>query len=179
MKKWIVKTKKQLLADKKKTGAMLALLAIGLLLWGRLLLKDVPKTATAVPKREASSSADDAIEIVRDPTPRVVVDWPEKLPRDLFAVDASRYRRTVKQDTDGVEEKSPRSLTDKDRKNEALRRRGQGLTLQSVTTGGEPRAMINGRLMKIGQRVDGFELLEIHERSVVLQMRDVKLRLGM
>lgn len=179
MKNWIVKTKKQLLADKKKSGAMLALLAIGLLLWGRLLLQDVPKTATAEPKQEASTSAEDAIEIVRDPAPRVVVDWPEKLPRDLFALDASRYRRTVTQDTDDVEEKSPRSLTDKDVKIEALRRRGQGLTLQSVITGSEPRAMINGRLMKIGQRVDGFELLEIHERSVILRMQDVKLRLGM
>jgi hypothetical protein len=48
-----------------------------------------------------------------------------------------------------------------------------------VITGSDPRAMINGRLLQVGQSVDGFELLEIHERSVILRMQDVKLRLGM
>ena len=179
MKAWFTRVKKQMVADKKKSGAMIALLAIGLLLWGRLLLKDVPKTATAVPKSTAADHARDTLELVRDPSPRVEVDWPADLPRDLFALDPSRYRRTPTDDTGEIEEKSPRSLTDKEVQIEALRRRARGLTLQSVITGGEPRAMINGRFMKIGQSVDGFELLEIHERSVILRMQDVKLRLSM
>lgn len=179
MKQWLTKARTQILADKKKSGAMLALLLVGLLLWGRLLLKDVPKTATAVPGSTATHDADDALELVKDQAPRVEVDWPADLPRDLFVFDASRYRRTVTDDTRDAAEKSPRVLTDKDLQIEALRRRARDLTLQSVITGSEPRAMINGRFMKIGQSVNGFELLEIHERSVILLMQDVKLRLSM
>jgi hypothetical protein len=179
VKQWITKAKKQLLADKKKSGAMIALLAVGLLLWGRLLLKDVPKTATAEPKQQAVENDQDALAILQRSQSQVEVDWPADLPRDLFAFDASRYRRTLTDDTVAEEEKSPRALTDKDIKIEALRRRARDLTLQSVITGSDPRAMINGRLMQVGQSVDGFELLEIHERSVILRMQDVKLRLGM
>jgi hypothetical protein len=179
VKQWFTRVKNQMLADKKKSGAMIALLAVGLLLWGRLLLKDVPKTATAVPKATATHDTHDTLDLVGDRVPRVEVDWPTKLPRDLFALDASRYRRTATDDTRAVEDKSPQALTDKDIKIEALRRRARDLTLQSVITGSEPRAMINGRFMQIGQSVNGFELLEIHERSVILRMQDVKLRLSM
>ena len=38
---------RQLTADKKKLGLMVGLMAVGLLLWGRLMLKQVPQVATA------------------------------------------------------------------------------------------------------------------------------------
>lgn len=38
-----------LLADRKRLGLMCGVLTVGLLFWGRLLLKDVPKVATAEP----------------------------------------------------------------------------------------------------------------------------------
>lgn len=39
----------RLTADRRKFGAFLTLVALGLLLWGRLLLHNVPRTATAEP----------------------------------------------------------------------------------------------------------------------------------
>ena len=44
---------KALIADKKRLSMTLGLLAIGLLLWGRLLIKDLPKTAVADPTAAA------------------------------------------------------------------------------------------------------------------------------
>lgn len=178
MKPWIETLKRQALADKKKAAAMIALVAVGLLLWGRLLLKEVPKTATAGPDAVASA-AGEAIEPLPTPRSEVAVDWPDGLSRDLFAFDANRYRRTTSGNELGEQAKSPQPMTDRDLRIETVRRRARSLTLQSVVSGARPRAMINGRLMEAGQSVEGFELIEIHERSVILRMQDVRIRLGM
>ena len=49
--------KTQLLADKKKLGILTMLVLVGLLLWGRLLMTDVPRPAVAKPTKAATAKA--------------------------------------------------------------------------------------------------------------------------
>lgn len=42
------------LTSPRKLGLLLVVLALGLLLWGRLLLKEIPRTATARPEPTAT-----------------------------------------------------------------------------------------------------------------------------
>ena len=67
---------RQLTADKKKLGLMVGLMAVGLLLWGRLMLKQVPQVATADDGLAVAAAAADA---ARHPRPRdggAVEPWP-------------------------------------------------------------------------------------------------------
>ena len=45
----LLRWRAQLLAQKKKAALVFTMAALTLLLWGRLLLKEVPRTATARP----------------------------------------------------------------------------------------------------------------------------------
>ncbi|MEM1109403.1 MAG: hypothetical protein AAGH99_12025 [Planctomycetota bacterium] len=165
-----------ILRDKKQTGMVLGLAAVGMLLWGRLLLKQVPQTA----------SADDKpawlIEVERDledkPRLVVVVPKPALLERDPFRLDANRYSRSLSEEDLLNGAKLEEVLTD-EAKRMAVVDAAAGLELQSITQGEVPAAFINGRLIRIGGSIEGFELLTCDERSAVLEKHGIRVRLGM
>lgn len=186
MNKHLANLKQQLLADKKKLGAMILLAVFGLLLWGRLLLKDVPRTATADPKpaQTASKPTDNAtppptrsqkVEIVR-------IDPQRRLSRDLFNFDPNRYNRTVITPDSGNLFESGNSggeATDELLSVNETLDQARRLELQSVLTGARARAVINGVLLGPGERVEGFELLEVVDRYVHLERNGIVIRLWM
>ncbi|MEX2544239.1 MAG: general secretion pathway protein GspB [Phycisphaeraceae bacterium] len=53
------------------------------------------------------------------------------------------------------------------------------LRVQSVVGGPRPQAVINGRMLTVGDRIEGFELVSVERRSVVLSYEGVVIRLGM
>ncbi len=53
------------------------------------------------------------------------------------------------------------------------------LDLRSVVTGRTPRAVIDDRLLAPGDWIEGFELLEIVDRYVLLERNGVVIRLWM
>jgi len=173
------KLKAQLLADTKKTIVMAITLAIGLLLWGRLLLKDPPRTALADPEVVQTSEDDDSSSLLIERGKRVQVDLPEDLARDLFEIDPNRYKQTRSENFDPSQGKSGQSLTDRQIRIDRVRELAMMLTLQSVVVGSRPQAIINGRLVNVGDTVEGFVLVSVAERSVVLKREGVKVRLGM
>ena len=71
----------------------LILVGIALLLWGRLLLKQVPQAAVADQpvKAAATPPASDHPSMRAGPRPVVFVDLPDKIRRDVFTIDPSRY----------------------------------------------------------------------------------------
>lgn len=178
MSPWLDRCRRVLMADKKKTAVMVALVAVGLLLWGRLLLKQVPKTATATPDALLGMASDDAGPIP-EPSPRVVIDFPDSLDRDVFAIDPSHYQRIASENNSAGRDKSLALITDKQQRIEEVRRDARGLTLQSVVVGANPQAIVNGRLLQVGQSIEGFEVVEIHERSVIFRTRGVRIRLSL
>lgn len=175
-------TLKQLVAlvlrDKKKTGMVLSLAAVGLLLWGRLLLKQVPQTASADGKPqwlvdiENESRPPDGLKAL------VRLAEPGKPLRDLFLLDPSGYELDLSEQSELSQAKLAEEVTDEQRRTAVVEAAAE-LTLQSVTLGDVPAAFINGRLIRVGQSVEGFVLLGCNERTALLEKDGIKIRLGL
>ncbi len=180
MKEKIDEIIKELTADKKKLGFMIALIAVGMLLWGRLMLKQAPRTAVADPDQVSAVIDSDLTggALWSGDAGRVVyVDFPEEVSRDLFALDLTNYTPTARPSDDGWNQgKSKVEVTDE---NLAIRDAALQLVLQSTILGDQPRAVINGRTLAVGQSIEGFTLMEVRHRRVILMIESVKILLSM
>jgi hypothetical protein len=185
MKRYMDKLIYQLTADKKKLGIMLCVLSLGLLLWGRLLLQGVPRTATADDKSKTvqadDSPADNAsrTEISTRARPIVYVDLPDSPHRDLFGIDPRRYKQTKSGIESHIGPKSALVTSDVDPRIAVVREEAMELRLESVVTGTHPRAYINGRLLAPGEEYEGFTLLQVTDRHVILTKYGLFIKLKM
>jgi hypothetical protein len=176
---------RQVTADKKKLSVMLCALALGLLLWGRLLLQGVPRTATAddpvKTAQKADNKGDDAEPSSQNDQPLAVVhvDLPAMPGRDLFGIDPSRYKRNPEASPQALVAKSTQVTPDEDPKVAAVRQEAMELRLESVVTGTKPRAYINGRLLAPGDEYEGFTLIQVTDRHVLLTKYGFIIRLRM
>lgn len=182
--------KSKLLADKKKLGVMLALAAVASVMWGRLLLKNGPKTAVATIDRVVTEVVvpDHATARTDEPKlrarPTVLIDEHGPVARDLFAFDASFYKAidggnatvqsSEKSGPDSSDENAGRRAAEM-----AVHAAASGLKLQTTVLGQRNRAMINGELLEEGQTIQGFELTEVRSRSVRLAKDGVEVTLEM
>ena len=163
--------KKQLMREKKKAGLLALLLLVGLLFWGRLMLKQVPRTATAEPSATPTASHTGAP--AANPAngnatkPEVVVEGELTMDRDMFAFDVSRYLPS-ETPMNGDARDDP-TQNDVDFQRAVIREEAGRLQLQSVMLGVKPRVMINGRMLGVGEVVDGFTIQSIQDRRVVLE----------
>lgn len=175
---------RRLTADRRKLSMLLALGAVVLLLWGRLLLKQVPRTAVADPENQALSvvapSTDWSSLLAKDKRPTVFVELPAGVTRDLFHPNRRLYRPIGEDagDGDGRAKSDDRSADDTLRIEQA-RRAALDLRLQSTLLGDRPSAWINNQLIRIGEKVDGFTLKKVTARSVVVEIDGVLIRLEM
>lgn len=174
--------KKQLMADRKKAGMLLGLCMFGLLLWGRLLWREVPRTATATPSALAASPASDspaaggvAVEVRKT----LEVAFNTDLKRDLFALDEARYPRPEPVKAVIAEKSAPKPADDLEERQNKVREQARGLKLQTTMLGATPRAMIQGSLLKVGESIQGFEIVEIRSRRVVVKKDGVRIELEM
>ena len=176
MKKKLNRIWRQATADKKKFGILVTMLAVGLLLWGRLmLLQDVPKIATANPGATAQTSPQtpgasgeqaEQSATVLPPLPSVQVALSEDLTLDLFAFRHNRYKPLPSEDVrnPGVQLSE---LTAEERKQELVEM-ARSLRLQSVIQGKSPAIVINGEVLRVGDSIEGFELVSFNDRSARL-----------
>jgi len=186
MQDMLEKAKAQLLADKRRSGLLIGLVAVGLLFWGRLMLKETPKTATAEPVAAAASASgsDGAPAPVARaaPLPAVVLTGAAVMPRDPFRFDASGYAAApgqgpLEEAQDGPKTADPHA--DREARRAAVVAQARKLTLDSVIKGSRPRVMISGQMLEPGQQVEGFVLLKIDSRQVVLEKEGVRVLLKM
>jgi len=177
----IMKLWRQATADKRKFAAMVILLAVGLLMWGRLLLKEVPRSAVADPSTLAVTAdvAEPVVPVATIDLSTVVVDVPQSLTRNIFTVDVSGYPRVVRDEEINEEEKSSPAVVDVPDRVDVVKQAREELTLQSIVSGNEPYALINGQLLKAGQQYLGFRLIEIADRYVVVEKNQVRIKLSM
>jgi hypothetical protein len=177
-------------AEKKKLLVLGGMVAVGLLLWGRLLIQQVPRTAVAdnpqVAQGETNGDAPaEAGETLAaapvKPVQRVSVELPTTLSRDLFTLDAGRYTRVPQEEPvfQPVVEKSAPQSTDDNRTRVTTPTQAVSLVLQTTILGESPRAMINGQVLKPGQKIGGYTLRRVMPRQVILEMNGVELRLEM
>jgi hypothetical protein len=185
MKQHLDKLIHQLTADKKRLGIMLCALSLGLLLWGRLLLQGVPRTATADDKAKSAQAdgnpgenGSNAMASTR-PRPAVYVDLPDSPLRDLFGIDPRRYKQTKPVPGSPIGPKSALVTSDVDPRIAVVRDEAMELRLESVVTGTHPRAYINGRLLAPGEDYEGFTLLQVTDRHVILTKYGLFIKLKM
>lgn len=178
IKKWV----QPLVADRKKMFFMIALCALAMLLWGRLILQQVPRVATADDPVTAVANASPAIlpdDLKLEAGPVVPVTVAGEPRRDLFDFNTSPYKRIESPDKSSGEEKSPVEAADEMSMSQLVRAEAQELRLQSVMGGERRRAVINNRLLAEGDEINGFVLREVTERHVLLEKNGIVIRLKM
>ena len=172
-------------ADRKRFGLLCATVALGLLLWARIIvISNPPRTAVAgrgmggesvLPDPDASSASDNR------QRPRVRIELASLPMRDPLAISAEHFPKPTpvdeltqdqaKSDPDEAEnlEQAEARLT------EQLRAMVDRFDLEAVMQG-RPMAVINGKTYKLHgwvAAVDNdqilFELVEVGHRSVVLE----------
>lgn len=164
---------RQATADKKKFGLMVTCLAVGLLLWGRLLLiEKVPRIATADPSAEAADEAEadapaeaDTSPVLLAPLPAVRAELGDSLALDLFAFRHNRYRPLPGDDIGAGAVQPGQGTVDEQVRRRELEEMVKDLRLQSVIQGDMPIVVINGKVLRQGDSIDGFELVSFGTRS--------------
>lgn len=153
--------------DKKKLCLMACLLAVAMLLWGRLLLKQVPRTATATENNAAAdaSGSNDGNDQAAQAVHKVVyVDLPRTLERDLFALNDDGY--------EVLPDKLPKVAKLDEQPDDVPSEPGYPITnleLQAVIRGHRPVAMINNKMYRPGQDIEGYTLVEVGDREAILK----------
>ena len=186
MKKKLYRLWRQATADKKKFGLLVTVFAVGLLLWGRLiLLEKVPRVATADPdkttpaakQQEAAAPVLKAVDL--EPLPEVQVALRDDLALNLFAFRHDRYRLLPAEDLGKTGIQPGAGADDEQERREELIAQARQLRLQSVIQGATPRIVINGRVLRVGDSIDGFEIASFSDRSAKLTRDGLTFTLNM
>ncbi len=183
--------------DRKKFGVMCTLLAMGILLWARLIiLQDVPKTGFAAPSdaensEEAGSSVPggnngaqsvDESDLIAE-LPIIYLDTDAQLARDFFErltiapVETEESTQLPSVDSKSETEQPEDSEEVELERRRAVEKAATALRLESILGGSRPIAVINGRVVTPGDTVDGFVLETVGKRMVVLRSGDFRVEL--
>lgn len=169
---------KQLTADKKKLSLMLILVMVGLLLWGRVLLKKVPRSAVANPNLAAqienNGSGNTTNQTAR---PVVNVNMYRTLTRDMFLIAPEHYELVNPQVQESPQAKSAQEQPDDNQRVIEVTGQARKLRLMSTLLGQPPRAMINGELIRLGQQIQGFTLREVNSHDVSVEKNGIVIKL--
>lgn len=178
--------------DRKKFAMMCTLFAVGLLLWARLLiLQDVPKTGFADPVHNNTASQTRTIapegteNVPFQELPIVYLDTSSQLTRDFFSPltlppagpDQDNHVTRSHPNTD--DELSEVAGAEFRERQEAFKADAERLKLESVILGEVPVAVINGKVLRVGDDIDGFVLEKVSARYVVLRRDEFRVDLKM
>jgi len=141
----------------------LGIAAVGMLLWGRLILKEAPRTATADGPTLAQNGAPRAGQV------------PITHSRALLDVNAGKLGSM--DDQGFSRSKSEPPVSDDFEQMQAAETAATELNLQGVTTGKVPVARINGRMIRVGETINGYTLRSVHGQTAVLERAGMTLRL--
>lgn len=157
-------------------SAALVCLVLAMLLWGRLLLKNIPRTAVARPDTVAATRPAPA---PQPPPAPIRLDWPTTLNRDPFTLPWSTASSSLRENFPSQPAKSASVQADNTERTGPRPRSMAPLRLETTILGPVPRAVIDGRLVAPGDRIQGWTVREIHPRHVTLEKDGQTLRLDM
>lgn len=193
----IGRLKTELRQDKKRTTMLVVLLVVGGIVAGRLVVgKGSPKKATAAKVAPQTSGPGKTFsETPQSPRKYQRVDTSSidrNITRDLFWPDTRCFPSV--ESNDAAEDAARQEKTDHAQKlaeaqqRERLKRaahiksirvKADGLCLTSTMLGNSPTALINGRVLRTGDLIDGFRIKSISSDSCVVVMEDVDVKLKM
>jgi len=192
---WTQRLLGELQRDKKKTAVLLGLLAVAGFLGVRAIWSIssspagaagavVTSVSPAAPGNGAAPSAEGALAqaaakaapaFPRPAAPRRAAS------RDLFALQLDDY--PVAQESKaalGAQTQPASQPVDPEQMQvEAIQAQARGLSLQSTILSATPRAIINEQLVGVGDKVQGFQVVEVSNRACVLVQDGVRVRLLM
>ena len=168
-------------ADKPRFYVATTLVALMMLMWGRLLLRQIPRTSVAAPSAGQIAKSENANEAggkgrSENSTRRsrmsvyVLNQRPSGL-RDPFDFDDSPYRRTIlptfAPDPLRPDAEGPDSLAERGQLLAELER----IAVQSIVSGTPPLVMIDGRVLSTGDEVEGFVISRISYAERIVEFR--------
>ncbi len=187
---WVMVT-----ADRRKAIALGALLAVGGILWVRAMIVTGGRSSGAARAQRTSTVASEggasgnkgASETSRE---QRIVHLPAIAPleRDLFALSDSHFPPSAQ--TEPSVEQPPKSLTGTDDSlgsEQQVREEASRLRLRSTIVGGAPMAVIEirgagrtseAKVLRPGESVEGFILIEVRRDLVVLEKQGVRVEVG-
>jgi len=175
-----------LLADRRKAAALIVVVIVLVVVVGRIVMRqagpaNVRADDTATADTGQSGPAADAPPThptrQADPARR----WAKaKITRDIFRIneallppdDGNGATPTIDNGgADGSEEFQQRMRR--------IRAEAADLVLQSTIVGTSPTAIINDRVVRVGEKIGGFRVIEVTARNCVVEKDEVKVRLYM
>jgi hypothetical protein len=201
----IDKLKQAVAADPKRSGALAILAVLLIALIGRTIMqsggKAVPATASAAKTAPSAGTGSKTAAGAAAFQPLVGVSaamqkWSEQavppISRNIFAVrmeyfrvEGSRTPQSGQQDEGfwARLEKSMAQQADQKDKRENLianyRAEAAKLRLQSTMMGSQPRAMVNGELVREGSVVASFRVERIEARRIIVEREGIRLEIQM
>jgi hypothetical protein len=145
----------------------LLLSAAVLLLWGRLLLKNVPRTARAKPDPPTS------LRTAEHP------DLQHKSDDDSFSIELRHYDQTDPTKGYPMAAKSRGDTPDDELVMEVVRTWARSLVLQATMLEDAPTAMINDRTYHVGDSINGFTITSVRPWGAILRRGEIEIRLKM
>jgi hypothetical protein len=185
------KVRLALARDPKRTSVMAGLAVIMLILWGRMLMGGPAAATASFIRRSVSALTDGPPAQPRLQASSPVLDWLAKpkapVSRNLFAIHLDYYARAGDHDKagDAAVESMNATGDEADQKRERqillenLQSQASKMKLQTTMMGNPPQAMVNGELVKEGDIIGGFVVVQIQPRRVVIQQDGVVLEIVM
>lgn len=189
-------------ADPKKAMVLSVLTVVLLAIWGRMLAtgSNVPSPAHATPASESTYTQQQLSAAATSTGPNgELIEW-LKAPvqgakRNLFALrfdyypkdasaNATPVSRTLKDDTFWDQlAKSMHVVADQRKERQILvqnlRERAQDLRLQSIVMSTPRKALINDQLVSEDDSVEGFRIVRIEPRRIIVEREGIKLEILM
>ncbi len=170
----------------KRLWIVAALLVVGVLLWGRLIiLEKIPRTGYAEPEAGGTASGEEETGKAMLPPAIQTVELPSLIQREAFTyTDQFHTGLGISNDVTvaDVTESAPEAdevvqllPTLEEVSQEAQTK----LRLESVLLGESPLAIVNGRVCRVGSRLDGFTVIAIGSDSITVSRHgfEIELRL--
>ena len=182
MSKGLKKLAKRLTANRKQFGIMMVLVAVALGMWGKLMLKSSPRSATASSSltKKAADGGETSLLALAPKLPTVYVELSDKKGRDVFSMNIGDYSKSAT--TNVIPPPNPMP----EKSDEALRAelfsKLKTVKLQSTIMRENPVAVINDRIFHVGSEpVAGFTITRITPMSVFMkpagQEEEIELRM--
>jgi hypothetical protein len=183
-------------AEPKKAAALLLLMAVLIGMWAKIFLFSEPRQVSA------GVSSGEKVKVATpytlnqqlSPASRSLLEWTRKsitgtkrnlfaIKLDYFPVDGSRPMFSG-DDADGFWDQLAKSLAakaDQEKARGILRdnvmMRASRLDLQSTGTfNGIPKAMVNGTIVQEGDTIDGFRLVQIEAKRIVVELEGIQVQ---
>jgi len=187
----------ELKADKKKAGLVVVLIVVAMFMGIRLAVKAGGKTASAASTPSASvlpgagkktgGSAGGALgggpaasKTYGQRREKYIRNLDRTIVRDIFEPDAQLFPLAVKAAGANRQQAVATShpVDKKELQEQLTRREAASLKLQSTIVGDVPTAIINDKVLRVDDWIDGFQVIKITSQSCVVRKDKVEIQLS-